>query len=221
MQIEAAQAAQFAESQRVAQEQAARAEAAEQLRRQNIQTGTAAIDNTFGQFNDSFFDARRSEFLAANQPQLQDQFTRARDELTALLAGRGTLESSVGADQFGQLDQRFQTAQGDLGSRALEFTNGLRGQVNDTRNNLLQMAMAGGDPSGIQARAAGEATTLARTAASIPTQPLGSVFGAALAGGLNAAGSVGGAGAPRVQARGVQATSPTGGGSLNVVGKMG
>lgn len=216
MALEQAQAAQFAESQRVAAEQAARAEQAERQRQQNIQAGIGSIDQAFGQFNDPFFDAQRQAFMQANTPQLDEQYARARDELTALLAGRGTLESTVGADQFGQLENRFQTARGDLANRALEFVSGIRGRVNDTRNNLLTMVNAGGDPSGIAARAAGEATTLARTATQVPTQPLGSVFGAALQAGLPAL-QGGGTGAPRVQARGVTPTLPTGGGSLNVV----
>lgn len=218
MQIAAAQQAQFEEMQRIAEQQRLEAERQEQIRRQNIAAGNQAIDSAFGQFNDDFYGGLQEQFSAAYMPDLDEQYARARDELTALLAGRGTLESTVGADQFSRLEDRFQSERGAIGTRALDFVNNLRGKVSDTRNNLLSMVMSGAEPSGIAARATGEATTLARTGAAIPTAPLGSVFGAALQGGMNALTQGSGtAGTPRVQARGITPTLPTGGGSLNVV----
>lgn len=219
MAIADAQNAQFAEMQRIAEQQRLAAEANEALRQQNIQSGNAAIDSAFGQFNDDFFGGIKQSFVNAQMPGLDEQYARAKDELTALLAGRGTLDSTVAADQFARLTQRRDAEAGAIGARALDFVNGLRGQVNNTRNNLLGMVTAGGDPSGIAARATGEATSLARTAAQMPSAPLGSVFGAALSGAGDALANMAGAagGAPRVPAQGVRPTLPSGGGSMNVV----
>lgn len=215
MQIEAAQQAQFQQMQQVAQQQAAEAQRQEELRRQNIQSGQQSIDGAFGQFNDGFFDNIRNSFTQTQMPGLQQQFDQARDQLTAALAGRGTLESTAGAAQMGQLQQRFGEQQASIGAQALDFANNIRGRVNDSRNNLLSMVMSGGDPSGIAARATGDATSLARTSAQIPTAPLGSVFGAALQPILNGVGAA--MNAPQTTATGVRATTPTGSGSQTIV----
>jgi hypothetical protein len=217
MQIEAAQQAQFQQMQQVAQQQAEAAAQQEALRRQNIQSGQQSIDQAFGQFNDDYFGNITNAFKQAQMPGLQQQFDQARDQLTAALAGRGTLESTAGANQMAQLQQRFGEQQAGIGTQALEFANGIRGQVNDTRNNLLSMVMSGGDPSGIAARATGDATSLARTAATIPTAPLGSVLGAALQPILQGAGAA--MNAPRTAPMGVPGGSPGGGGSQTVVGR--
>ena len=118
-----------------------------------------------------------------------------------------------------QLQQRFGEQQAGIGAQALDFANGIRGQVNDSRNNLLSMVMSGGDPSGIAARATGDATSLARTSASIPTAPLGSVFGAALQPILNGIGAS--MGAPRTGATGITTGAPSGGSSMTLVGGRG
>jgi hypothetical protein len=215
-QIEAAQRAQHQEMARIAQQQAAAAQQQEQLRTQNIQSGQQSIDQAFGQFDDNYFGNIKQSFLAAQMPGLDQQYEQARDQLTAALAGRGTLESTTGANQMGQLQQRYSQQQAGLGAQAIDFANGIRSQVNDTRNNLLGMAMSGGDPSGIAARATGDATSLARTSAQIPTAPLGSVFGAALAPILQGAGAA--VNAPRTAPMGVPGGSPSGGGSMTVVG---
>mgnify|MGYP001004377967 FL=1 len=90
--------------QQAAQAQAEQA-AAEAARQSRIREGQANIDTAFGQFDDNYFGNFQKSFTDFYNPQIADQYARAKDKLIAALAGRGTLESTVGAAKFGDLEK--------------------------------------------------------------------------------------------------------------------
>ncbi len=182
-QVNAALAASNAQASRIFDEQKAEAErqrqamlAAENTRQGNIKAGNSAIDNAFAQFNDDYFNKASNSYAGAQLPELNNQLTQARGDLTAQLAERGTLESSIGAHRFGQLEERAGNARAGIGNAATDFANGLRSNVDTAKNKLYDLSLSAADPAAVSARSIGESTSLARSGATPQLQPLGNVF---------------------------------------------
>ena len=185
---EAQQAEQLkAEQNALAEQQRQQMLAEEATRKGNIQSGNASIDSAFGGFNDAYYGGVRDAYTGVYNPQIDDQFTKAKDKLIAALAGRGMLESSVGASSLADLEKRRGDERTRIGNDALEFANGVRGKVNESRNNLYAQSAAAADPSAIARSATGEATTLSQQGALTPTAPLSDIFGSFLSPFVNAA----------------------------------
>ena len=70
----------------------------------------------------------------------------AKDKLLATLAGRDTLESSVGANALSQLDKTRNNAAVDIGNAATDASNGLRSKVDTTKTNLYSLNASAADP---------------------------------------------------------------------------
>lgn len=151
--------------QRQAQQDAATARAEEEARQARITAGTAQIDDTFGGFDDGFFNGYRDSILNFSQPQLDRQFGDARDELTFSLARAGTLNSSVAGQKQAELTSAYDTSMADLLANAQNQTNSLRGQVENERSSLLSLLNATGDAD----RASNEA--LSRSQVLFEAQP--------------------------------------------------
>lgn len=162
---------------REAARQAAAMKKAEAQRQQAISEGRRNIDTAFGQFNDDFFGGFQNSFLDFFTPQLEDQFEKARAQLVAALAGRGTLESSAGLGALADLSEKNDLERTQIANRAVDASNALRGNVERAKSNLFTLNESSADPQGINARAIGEATALA---APQSFTPLADVFSAAL-----------------------------------------
>lgn len=176
-----------AEQDAIAEQQRQQMLQAEADRKQNIQSGNTAIDSNFAQFDDGYFGRVRDAHAAVYNPQIDDQFTKAKDKLIASLAGRGVLSSSVGAQAIADLDKRAGEERVRIGNDAMAYANGLKSKVGEARNNLYAQSAAAADPNAIARSATGEATSLAQQGAASPTQPLSDVFGAFLTPFLSAA----------------------------------
>ncbi|HEY5798473.1 MAG TPA: hypothetical protein VIU82_26010 [Bosea sp. (in: a-proteobacteria)] len=160
---------------------------AEAERKANIQSGNSTIDQNFAQFDDGYFGKIRDAHAAVYNPQIDDQFTKAKDKLIASLAGRGVLSSSVGAQALSDLEKRAGDERVRVGNDALAYANSLKAKVGESKNNLYAQSSAAADPNAIARSATGEATTLAQQGAATPTQPLSDVFSSFLTPFLSAA----------------------------------
>jgi hypothetical protein len=177
-----------AQQQRIYEEQRAEAarqqaemERREQERQNNIKAGNSAIDSAFAQFNDDYFKGAQNAYANYYLPQIDTQRTEALDKLTAQLAGRGMLESTVGANKIAKVNQTADEARARVGNEAVDFGASLQGKVDQAKNALYDLSKSAADPSQVSARATGEATSLAQTGAIAPSQPLGDLFGNILA----------------------------------------
>jgi hypothetical protein len=153
--------------------QQAKLDAQEEQRRRDITAGQGKIDEAFSQFDPAYYDKFKTDYTGYYTPQIADQYATAKDKLAATLAGRGTLDSTVGANKFAQLDKTRADSEADIGNQSVDASNSLKKQVEDTKTNLYQINQSAADPAGVSARAIGEASAITAPRA---LTPLGQVF---------------------------------------------
>ena len=143
----------------------------------NVTAGQNNIDSAFAQFTPDYYSGVSKAYDAAYNPQLDDQYNIANDQLTAALAGNGMSESSVGNNSKAQLEKTYATGQANIANQGTDAANSLKTQVNNTENNLSAMNAAAANPSmaATQAQAASGALVAPQA---YPT--LANVFGSVL-----------------------------------------
>lgn len=142
-------------------------------RQHYIREGQKNIDQAFSLFDPAYYDKYRQSYVDVYNPQIDSQYQRALDKLTATLAGRGTLESSVGAQALADLSQKRSDSEADIANQAVDASNQLKSKVESARSSLYTLNTGAADPQLASARAAGEAATLTAPQA---RSPLGQVF---------------------------------------------
>lgn len=153
---------------------AAAAQRAEASRRQEeIRKGTEEIDKNFGRFGDGFFDRSRRDYLDYTLPQAHRQFKDAHGNTLAHLARSGQLNTSAGANKLADLFEARELARGNIASKAEEFANQHRQQVNQEKRSLISALNASGDASQAANLSANAAVALANAPA---IDPLGNLF---------------------------------------------
>lgn len=123
------------------------ARAEEAARQARIKTGQEAIDNSFGAFDDNFYNKISTDYKNYYNPQLDSQYTDAMKNLTLKLASSGNLTSSYGADAMAKLRQKYAEQQGYVADQALAAANNLRTSVASTKNQLYSQNQTAADPS--------------------------------------------------------------------------
>lgn len=151
----------------------------EEDRQQQIRAGKGEIDSAFAQFGPEYFQNYQNTFKDFYTPDINRQYDLAKDKLIATLAGRGTLESTPGAVKFGELEGTRSGALADVGNRAVDASNELRGKVEGAKSNLYAQNASAGDPAAAASAASGAAASLV---APRSMTPLGNVFAATLSG---------------------------------------
>lgn len=139
----------------------------------NTAADQAAVNSAFSQFDPSYFQNYQNAYTNYYQPQIQDQYHTAKDQLTAALSGAGTLESTVGADALANLARRSTDQTAQIAAQGAAASQSLQQNVAQQRASLLGQANASTDPSQIASNA-----QAATTALQAPTTfaPLGNVF---------------------------------------------
>lgn len=152
----------------------------EEARQAAIRAGTERINGIFdgadtgtGGFNDAFYDQQKQNYLDFAMPQLEDQRAKAARELTYSLARSGNLESSARADLAGQLQKQYDTQAQSVASKALDYENQSRTNVENARSDLISMLNATGDAES----AANSAIARSQALSATPSyNPLTSMF---------------------------------------------
>jgi hypothetical protein len=138
-------------------------------------------------FNDKFYDKRRDAYLGYYQPQLDDQFAKAKEQLTFALARAGTLNSTFAADKQGELQNKYATQQASVLSQANADVASAKSRINNEKSALVSQLNATGDADRISNEA------LARTQQLFQEKPaynpLGDIFAGVAAGIGNAYGA--------------------------------
>jgi hypothetical protein len=146
-------------------EDSRRAREEEEARQARIREGTARIDRTFGDFDRAFYDDYRNRVMAFYQPQLDNQFADARDDLTFAFARAGTLNSTMANRKNADLTEAYQVGLAELLSDAEGKVGQLNSRINTEKSNLVSLLNATGDAD----RASNEA--LARSQVLFEAQP--------------------------------------------------
>ncbi len=155
----------------------AEAEAArkrEEERQARIKTGLTSIDNTFAGFDDDFYSGRKSAFLDFYQPQIEDQFTDAKKQLTFGLARNGILNSTMAADSAGKLSKDYATNWASIVSKADADVNALKSGVANEKSALTAQLNATADADRVTNDALGRTQMLFETRPDY--NPLGDIF---------------------------------------------
>ena len=83
------------------------------------------------------------------------------------------LESAVGATKFADTSRQHQEARSKVAGDAVDASQRLKGQVEQSKSNLMAQNEASADPQGVAAQAVGQASALVAP----PTyDPLGQIF---------------------------------------------
>jgi len=167
------------------QADASRARADEEARQGRIRQGTSAIDEAFAGFNDEFYKGRADAYQEYYEPQLQDQFGKARDSLTFALARAGLLNSSVAGEKQADLTKSFEDQRSQIISRALASVNDQRARIAGQKSALVGQLNTTGDST--QASQAALATSKQLAGEQPEYSPLGDIFAGVAAGIGNAA----------------------------------
>lgn len=132
----------------------------EEARQARINAGRTSIDETFGGFNDDYYNQYRDAYTANYEPQLTDQYRRAYERATLGLAGSGNLNSSAGAGVLGDLARELARQRTQMANNAQGAANDLRGRVESTRGQLYDQNRASADPSATATLATTQAESL-------------------------------------------------------------
>lgn len=171
------------------QREAAEARRREEERAARIRAGTQQVEDQFSQFDDSFFGDRRDAFMGYYQPQIDDQFRDARDQLTFALARSGNLRGSAAADRQTRLGQDYELQRASVVSRADEDVQRQQDRIAGEKSSLISQLNATGDADRIGNEATARTRVIAQDRPSF--DPLGDIFagvtsgiGAAMQGGF-------------------------------------
>lgn len=147
-------------------------------RKSNIAAGNANIDSAFGGFNDDYYQKAQGTYTGAYLPEINRQETRSMDRLKSALAGRGVLESTVGASAMADLSEAAAKERAGVASAGVDFVNSLKNKVADTKTSLYGQSQAAADPNAIASAATGQASALAEQGQLTPSPSgLGDLFG--------------------------------------------
>lgn len=193
-------AQQLALQQQTSQQATTQADAAQAQAQQTASSDQGIVNNAFSQFDPQYFQNYQNAYTNYYQPQIQDQYHTAKDQLTAALSGAGTLESTVGANALANLAKRSTDQTAQIAAQGAAASQALQGNVASQKASLLGQANASVDPTQLASNAQAQTTALA---APTSYSPLGNVFsdllGPVTAAAKGTASTVGAQGVPIAQ----------------------
>ena len=135
--------------------EAERAREEEKERKNRIQKGMKKINASFKGFDEDFYAKREEDYKGFYQPQLQDQFKKARENLTFALSRAGTLNSSVAGAKSGELTKDFDVNTALINSKAAADRAATQGRIAEEKSALVSQlnATAAAEQVGKQATA--------------------------------------------------------------------
>lgn len=127
---------------------------AEEERTARIKAGTQRVNEMFGGFNDDYYGSIAEAYKNFQMPLLDEQAKEAR---RVLPFGTASTQSSAYQRQAGNLERDISRQTADIGNKAVTFANTRRGEVENSRSGLLNLAQSGADVETVNAAAADSA----------------------------------------------------------------
>lgn len=129
-----------------AQAQAASDEAAREGR---INTGMSQINNMFSSYDDSYYGNLGTQYSNYFTPQVDSQYSDAKNKLLYAQANQGTVGSSAAQFANDQLAKEYAQDQTNVASGANDYENSAKADVAGVRSNLVAQLQSSADPSSI------------------------------------------------------------------------
>jgi len=158
-----------------AQQEAEQAREREDTRAADIARGQASIAENFSQFDEPFYDTRRTAYVDYATPQLNEQFGDAEETTNYNLARQGLLRSQEAIDQIARLNERFAFQKANILADADSHAQEQRADVENNRQKLLNQLDASADPDAAANNALTQSNFLRTSKPEF--SPLGSMFG--------------------------------------------
>jgi hypothetical protein len=159
--------------QKFAQAEARRARREETARQGRIQQGMGNIANVFGNMGD-VLEQRENAMRGFYEPQMQQQFDRAGEDLTFALARAGQLTSTTAGQRQGDLSQQFALNRAAMESDIGADLANTQQRMNQQRAQLESGLRASGDATAATDAALNSAVTFRQDVPQI--SPLGHLF---------------------------------------------
>lgn len=144
----------------------------EEKRQQRIKDGMARIDKVFSQFNDKFYDQRKTAYIDFATPQLEKQLQDQTDNLAYALARTGNLNSSMGIGRWSDLNTDYGLQQQAMIDRGMDYANQAKADVATQKSNLVSLLQASADPDAAVNVAQAQAASLSSMPAFDPLEPV-------------------------------------------------
>lgn len=192
---------------------AQQAEQAAAKRQALVTQGQSAIDSSFAPFNDDYFANYSKAYVDNYNPQVDEQYGRAKTQVRYDAARKGVLDSTPAITSADRLNDEYGRQRQQIASNAVGAANDQRNTVQNQKTQLYALNEASANPTMAAERSAAAAGT-------IPNTPQYSALGD-LFGGLVNSGGAYVAGANKALPPGynnaLTAGLPTGSGSGKVV----
>lgn len=122
-------------------------------------------------FDDNFYATRENAFVQNAMPQLEDKYADAKKQILFALQRKGLSSSTAAGQEQARLENQFNQYRTDISSKAKQYTQGVRGDIENSRNQLINQLIATENP----AMAATGAVRAAEAASAPPAfDPIGS-----------------------------------------------
>jgi hypothetical protein len=154
--------------------EAAQARKREKERQGRIKAGSKTLDRQFSKFDDKFYADREKAYLDFYEPQLNDQFGKAKQDMTYALARAGTLNSTIAADKTGDLDKQFDTNKALIVSQGKQDLDGFKTNIANEKSALLSQLNATADATRVSNDALGRTQMMFNSQPAY--SPLGDIF---------------------------------------------
>lgn len=151
----------------------------QQKRQQRVNQGLQQINSMFSQFTPDWYKKQGTAYENYANPQLDQQYQKAGNQLTYKLADQGQLNGSLAGNRRADLNQTYHQQQQNIANKAQGRVTKAKQAVSQDQGNLVNALEASGDPSSIPQTATNAVDALKSQPA---YQPLGQVFQSATSG---------------------------------------
>ncbi|WP_156428674.1 hypothetical protein [Magnetospirillum sp. XM-1] len=132
-----------------------------------------SIDAAFTKFDDPYYSNIRTAYQDYATPQLEDQYSKAKQQLAYALARGGISDSTIAGERQAALQKEYDINRGALVDEALNQEKQARSAVSNERSSLVSQLNASADPAAASAASAAAANNLSLR----PTfSPIGQMF---------------------------------------------
>lgn len=123
-------------------------------------------------FDDNFYNQRAQNYMQFAMPQLEDQYSKAQEQLMYALARTGRLQSTTRGNRFADLQQDYDIQKTNVADKAQGYAADARSNVERARADLVALNNSVADPTAIAQQAQLSSNVMRSAPAFDPLAPL-------------------------------------------------